>query len=165
MKRVLVYMLVLICMSAPLLYAQHEFGASLHYWTVLDDLDAADFDDSGISYYFNYRYRFYGPLRVELGLERLPDRFGEGVYAPQGFLILGNQIYVGAGLGAAYTDGSFSDEPFYTFKAGISLPLPFWLRFDVSAQYRFNDFADLRDEERSIGTDTIFLGGGLRLTL
>lgn len=145
--------------------AQHDVGAGVNYWKVLDDIDVTDLDDSGISYFVNYRYRFQAPFRVELGLERLPDRFGKSAYAPQAFLMAGNRIYAGAGLGGVYTDGSFSDDPFFALKAGVSLPLPFWLRFDLSAQYRFNDFADLQDEDRRIGTDTVFLGAALRLTL
>ncbi len=145
--------------------AQHDIGAGFHYWKVIDDIDVTNIDDSGFSYYVNYRYAFRAPLRVELILERLPDRFGKDAYAPQGYLIVGNRIYAGAGVGGVYTDGSFSDEPFYALKAGVSLPLPLWLLLDISAQYRFNDFADLRDEDRKIGTDTVFLGAALRLTL
>lgn len=164
MKKYVGCMFVLFGLCAPVV-AQHEFGAGMQYWKVLDDIDVTNIDDSGFSYFVNYRYRFHGPLRFELVMERLPDRFGEGAYAPQAFLLVGNQIYAGAGAGAIYTNGSFADEPFYALKAGVSLPLPLWLRLDLSAQYRFNDFADLRDEDRKIGTDTIFIGGALRLTL
>ncbi len=156
---------LLVALGGNLVRAQHDLGAGFHYWSVIDDIDVTNLDDSGFSYFVNYRYRFQGPVRLELALERLPDRFGKDAYAPQVFLIAGNQLYIGAGLGGVYTDGSFSDEPFYAMKAGLSLPLPFWLRFDISAQYRFNDFADLRDEDRKIGTDTVFLGAALRLTL
>ncbi len=165
MKRCLVYVLLLTCVSTPLLSAQHTFGLGLHYGTVIDDMDVTDIDTSGISYYFHYRYRFYRPLWLELGLERLPDQFGESVYAPQAFLVIGNKIYAGVGAGAKYTNGSFADEPFYALKAGVSFSLPLWFCLDISAQYRFHDYTDIRDEERRIGTDTVFLGGALRLVL
>jgi hypothetical protein len=146
-------------------HAQHEFGVGVNYWTVVSDIDVTNFDDSGISYYANYRYRMQGPFSFELMLEQLPDRFGVSATAPQAYLVLGNVLFAGVGIGGIYTDGSFGDEPFYAIKAGVSLPLPFWLRLDLVGQYRFNDFADLRDEDRQIGSDTVFLGGALRLQL
>ena len=159
-------LLLTLCIGGAVSQAQdHQFSAGMHYWKVIDDIDVTNMDDDGFSYFFHYRYRFYGPMRIELGLERLPDRFGAAAYAPQAFLIAGNRIYAGAGVGAIYTDSSFADEPFFAIKAGVALPLLLWLRLDLSAQYRFNDFADLRDEDRKIGTDTVFLGGALRFSL
>ncbi len=142
----------------------HRIGAGANYWTVIDDIDVSDIDDDGFSYNISYQYRLEGPFALDLTLEKLPDRFGEDVYAPQGYLLLGSVIYAGIGAGAIYTDGDFSDEPFYAIKAGVSLPFPF-LELDLSAHYRFNDFADLDDEDRKIDTDTVFLGGSLRLAL
>lgn len=165
MKKHFVCFMVLFGLHATMLHAQHEVGVGIQYWKVLDDIDVTNIDDSGFSYYVNYRYRFKGPLRFELVMERLPDRFGEDAYAPQAFLVAGNRLFAGAGLGAVYTDGAFSDEPFYALKAGVSLPMPLWLRFDLTAQYRFNDFADLRKDDRKVGTDTIFIGAAIRLTL
>ncbi|MFU8780434.1 MAG: hypothetical protein ACNA71_05340 [Kiritimatiellia bacterium] len=146
-------------------HAQHEFGAGINYWKVVDDIDVTNIDDSGVSYYASYSYRMQGPLRIELVVEQLPDRFGYRAHAPQAFLLVGSAIYAGAGVGGIYADGSFSGEPFYALKAGVSLPLFFWLRLDLGGQYRFNDFADLQDDDRKIGTDTVFLGGALRLQL
>lgn len=164
MKR-MVWIGCLLALTVTISRAEHDFGAGINYWKVVDDIDVRDVDDSGFSYFVNYRRSLGTLLRIEVGLERLPDRFGESAYAPQGYLVLGRSIYAAAGVGGIYTDGSFADDPFYAIKAGVALPLPFWLKLDLAAQYRFNDFADLKDEDRKIGTDTVFLGAALRLVL
>ena len=36
---------------------------------------------------------------------------------------------------------------------------------DLSVNYRFNDEADLEDDDRNIDTDTLFLGAAVRFSL
>ena len=164
MKRVCIIAMFLL-VGAACAHAQHRIGAGANYWMVIDDLDVDDIDDAGFAYFVSYQYRMTGPFALDLTLERVPDRFGQSAYAPQASLLLGGPLYVALGIGGIYTDGSFGNEPFYMLRAGVDLPLLFWLRLDIAAQYRFNDFADLRDDDRKIGTDTVFLGAALRLNL
>ena len=156
--------LLLLAILPVMAQGGHRIGAGANYWKVIDDIDVRDIDDSGMAYYVSYQYRAQGPFALDLTLERLPDRFGNSAYAPQGYVLIGGTLYAGIGVGMIYTDGDFADEPFYAIKAGLDIPF-FFLRLDVSGHYRFNDFADLKDEDRKIGTDTIFLGAALRLTL
>ncbi len=142
----------------------HRLGAGVNYWVTLDDLDIDEADEDGLSYLLTYQYQ-PGLLGVELDLEFLPDRFGEDAYAPQAYLLLGTALYGGAGIGIIHTDGSFEDEPFFALKAGLDLELLPRLYLDVSANYRFNDTADLEDSDSNIDTDTVFLGAAVRLEL
>ncbi len=156
--------LLLLAVLPIMAQAGHRIGVGANYWKVIDDIDVRDIDDSGVSYHVSYQYRPQGLFALDLTLERLPDRFGTSAYAPQAYLLVGRVLYAGIGAGMVYTDGNFADEPFYALKAGLELPL-FFLRLDLSGHYRFNDFADLKDSDRKIGTDTVFLGASLRLTL
>jgi hypothetical protein len=139
-----------------------RLGAGANYWTVLDDLDAEDVDDSGFSYLGTFQYRgdFVG---VELDLEFLPSRFEEDFIAPQAYVILGSAIYAAAGLGILYANEEFANEPFFALKAGLDLEIAPQLFLDLSANYRFNDTAELGNRDTDIDTDTVFLGAALRV--
>ncbi|MFP4353243.1 MAG: hypothetical protein ACLFRP_09220 [Puniceicoccaceae bacterium] len=143
---------------------EHRIGAGANYWVTLDDLDVDDIDDSGFSYLVTYQYRD-GLWGLELNAEFLPDRFGENAWAPEAYLIFGDSIYAAAGIGIVHTDGDFESSPFYALRAGFDLEIFSGLHLDISANYRFNDTADLSDSDTRIDTDTVFLGAALRLAL
>lgn len=144
---------------------EHRIGGGVNYWVMLDDLDLnEDFDDSGLSYLFSYQWR-PGIISLELDAEFMPDRFGEDAFSPEAYLLIGDGLYAAVGAGIMNVDGEFESEPFYAFKAGVALNLLPGLTFDLSANYRFNDTADLKDEDVDIDTDTIFLGAMVRLKL
>ena len=141
-----------------------RLGVGVNYWQTLDDLDVDDIDEDGFSYLVTYQYH---PqlIGLELDLEYIPDRFVDDAVAPQAYAILGETLYIGAGLGWVAQDGSFEDEPFYAFKAGVDLDMFTSLHLDVSVNYRFNDGSDLEDSDTNIDTDTLFLGAAVRWEL
>ncbi len=145
----------------------HRIGAGVNYWVALDDVDEA-FDDNGLGYVLSYQYK---KDLVGLGIdaELLPDRFGEDTYAPQAYVIVGNAIYAGAGIGWLYHDGEgegeFSDDPFYSFRAGIDLALLGPLHLDIYGQYRFEATEQLSDSQSDLDTDTVYLGAAVRMAL
>jgi len=156
---------VLVSMTgSPVLAADHRIGGGLNYWVALDDVDISDVDDDGFSYLVSYQY-WPGLLGLEVDLEILPDRFGETAVAPQAFVLIGRNVYGGAGIGMQYRDGDFADEPFFAFRAGLNLELLPGVWGDFYATYRFNDATDLDNEHTDIDTDTVFLGAMVRLAL
>ncbi|NLB05738.1 MAG: hypothetical protein GX835_02025 [Desulfobulbaceae bacterium] len=98
-------------------------------------------------------------------MELLPDRFDEDAVAPAAWFLLGKTLYAGAGIGIVNSDGDFADEPFFALRAGLNLELLPSLYADLSVNYRFNDEADLDDDDRNIDTDTLFLGAAVRFSL
>lgn len=144
--------------------ADHRIGGGVNYWVALDDVDVSDVDDDGFSYLVSYQY-WPGLLGLEVDLEILPDRFGETALAPQAFVLIGRNVYGGAGIGMQYRDGDFADEPFFAFRAGLNLELLPGVWGDFYGTYRFNDSTDLDDEATDIDTDTVFLGAMVRLAL
>jgi len=140
----------------------HRIGGGVNYWVSLKDIDVDDVDDSGFSYLISYQY-WSGLWGVELAGELLPDRFGEDAFAPEAYILFGEGFYLAAGIGIVNAGGDFESKPFYAFKAGFDFALFGNLYLDISANYRFNDTADLKDSDTKIDTDTVFLGAALRL--
>lgn len=143
--------------------SEHRLGGGINYWVTVDSLDD-DIDDNGFSYLLSYQYR-PGLISLEFDMELLPDRFGETAIAPQAYVLVGDALYAAAGIGIVHTDGSFADKPFFALRAGFNLNLFPGLFVDLSANYRFNDSSDLKDKEKNIDTDTVFLGAAVRFAL
>ncbi len=164
MKRLLLMSMILgLAMSAGNLQAgEHRIGGGVNYWVAVEDL--GDSDDDGFSYLLSYQH-WWDFLGIEADIELLPDRFGETASAGELYLLLGSTIYGGAGVGWLRADGDFADEPFFAFKAGLNLEMLPSLYLDISANYRFNDSAQLEDDDTDIDTDTVFLGAALRFAL
>lgn len=158
--------LTLLCTTATLSAQDHlhRLGLGINYWVAVDDLNLDGVDDNGLSYVVSYQYR-PALLGWEVALEFLPDRFGENAIAPQAHLILGQGIYAAAGAGWVYQDSSFVDDPFFSLKAGLNFQILPGFFLDLSGNYRFNEKADLRDDDQRISTDTVFLGVALRVSL
>ena len=142
----------------------HRLGLGVNYWVSVDDLDLDGVDNDGLSYVASYQYR-PALLGWEVALEFLPDRFGENAVAPQAHLIVGQGVYAAAGAGWVYQDSAFADDPFFSLKAGLNFQILPGMFLDLSGNYRFNEKADLSDEDARISTDTVFLGLALRFSL
>lgn len=167
MKRSSLIALFLLLSVAPVLAGSgdpHRLGGGVNYWVTLEDIEFDDknVDEDGISYLISYQF-WPSLLGAELNLELLPDRFGESALAPQAYVLFGRAVYVGAGIGIIYSDSDFAEEPFFALRAGLNLELLPGLYADINANYRFNDSAELDDEERNIDTDTVFLGAVVRI--
>lgn len=143
------------------IHAESRIGAGVNYWTAIDDL-SSDIDDSGFSYLISYQARS-GLLSLEIDGEILPDRFGKDAYAPQAYLLVGSGIYAGVGIGIEYIDGDFEDDPFFALRAGLNLEILPQLYLDLNANYRFSGSKSWSELEQDIDTDTVFLGGAVRL--
>ncbi|HHO48434.1 MAG TPA: hypothetical protein ENN06_08295 [Desulfobacteraceae bacterium] len=161
---ILVLGLGLLPFSAELQAGEHRIGGGVNYWTTVDDIDHDDIDEDGFSYLISYQH-WWNILGLEVDFELLPDRFGETAFAPQAYVLFGSTLYGGAGIGIVNYDGDFADEPFYALRVGLNLELLPSIFVDISANYRFNDTADLDNKEKDIDTDTIFLGAAVRFAL
>lgn len=166
MKKYLYALLTLSLLSLPAMAEEgaHRIGGGAAYWVAIDDIDVDDIDDNGFSYFVSYQYK-PGLLGLGIDVEALPDRFGDDSFAPQAYLILGTGIYAGAGVGIIYSDSDFADDPFFSFRAGVNIELLPGLLVDIFGQYRFESEKDLDDSATDIDTDTVFLGGAIRLIL
>ena len=164
-KILMVWAAALLLLPATLAWSsEHRLGGGVNYWVALEDLDEDDVDEDGFSYLFSYQYMMDW-VGVELDVELLPDRFDEDAVAPAAWFLLGKTLYAGAGIGIVNSDGDFADEPFFALRAGLNLELLPSLYADLSVNYRFNDEADLDDDDRNIDTDTLFLGAAVRFSL
>ncbi len=136
----LVVSLVLAGALAAPAQAAGRFGGGVHYLRTLGDIkDTPGFDENAFGFLASYRYDFL-MLKVEGDVEWILDYGGSGhaLIQPQAYVLLGNFIYGGAGIGIGYFDGEWWNEPFYALRAGVNLALA-GLDFDAYALYRFQD--------------------------
>ena len=83
------------------------------------------------------------------------------VFSPQAFLLVGEVLYAGAGIGINYSDSEFADEPFYALRVGLDIPIFPKIFLDVNVNYRFEEW-DFDKIEDDIDLDTLTLGAMLR---
>jgi hypothetical protein len=143
----------------------HAVGFGMHYWQVIEDIEVDNVEENGFSYIFAYQYDG-GLLALQAEVEVFPEDFAgapKDVYSPQALAILGENIYVGLGIGTFYSDGEFADDPFYFFRAGIALTGLGPVTLDLNANYIFSDFGSF--EGSDIDTDTVTLGAMIRVDL
>ena len=97
---------------------------------------------------------------IDLTFTASPER----VIAPQVYALAGRSIYGGVGIGTYYSDGEYSQGPFFVFRIGYDMELIPSLHADIHANYRFDDW-DMSVVEKDIDTDTITLGVAVRFSL
>lgn len=144
----------------------HRLGVGANYWRTIDRIkDDKKFDDDGLAWLVTYQLAPARLLKIEADLEIFPNGFGgadETTFAPQAFVVLGSGIYVAGGIGIAYADGEFGDDPFYALRAGFDIEVLPNLRLDINANYRFLDWDNVKGLEKKINTDTVTLGAAVR---
>lgn len=153
---------------APAAAGEHRLGGGLHYWQTVDDLfDGAGIDEQGVSILLSYQYVPHRTLfRFELDLEYFDDGFGgstEAAYAPVAYLVVGERLYVAAGVGVTFSSGLADDpsDPFYTMRLGYQFHVLPGLLLDINGNYRTNAFEELTNFD----SDTITLGVIARVKL
>lgn len=164
----LVLTLSLLAATSATAEIKHRFGVGAHYWTALDDIDVDDVKEDGFAYLVTYQLRPASLIKFGLDVEMLPEEFGgaeENVYAPQAYIILGNTIYAGLGIGTYFTDGEFADDPFFNVRAGLDLRLLPFIYLDINANYRFEEWDSIKNLDEDISSDTITLGAAVRIEL
>jgi hypothetical protein len=164
MKKTFILALLLICgtHTAFAQMATHRLGAGVNYWVTLEDIEIDDVDSDGLSYLATYQFR-PGLLGVQVDFEWLPDRFGDKAYAPAAYLVFGRGFYAALGAGIVRQDGEWADDPFVALKAGVDLALLQNLYIDLGVSYRFDSSIKVSDALDDIDTDTIYVGGAVRL--
>lgn len=172
MRMLLGFVLILGIAASAVQYAdadiKHRFGAGVHYWTAVEDIDLDNVKEDGFAYLVSYQFRPASLIKFGLDVEMLPEEYGgasESVYAPQAYLVLGGTIYAALGVGTYYTDGDFGEDPFYNLRAGLDLCLLPFLYLDINANYRFEDWDDIKALDEKVSSDTITIGAAVRLEL
>lgn len=164
----LVLALSLLAATSATAEIKHRFGVGAHYWTAVDDIDVDNVKEDGFAYLVSYQLRPASLIKFGIDVEMLPKEFGgsdKNVYAPQAYMILGSTIYAGLGVGTYYTDGDFSKDAFFNIRAGLDLCLLPFIYLDINANYRFENWDDIKVLDEKISSDTITLGAAVRIEL
>jgi len=170
-RRIVLFVSLLsLWMTASFVFAQTEYrlGGGIHYWYVLDDIEISDIDETGYAWVLSYQVNPSFLLKYEFDLEMLPEGFGgseEQVFAPQAYLLLGEGIYGGLGIGLYFSDGEIWEDPFFNLRGGLDIEILPSLHLDIQANYRFGDWEGLDEALDNVDTDTVTLAVIARIEL
>lgn len=145
--------------------AGQRIGGGVHYLKTLGDIkDTPEFDEDAFGFVASYQCDIL-MFKVEGDVEWILDYGGSGkaLVLPQAYVLLGDFIYAGAGIGTAHFDGESSDEPFYALRAGVNFELG-GLDLDAYALYRFLD-TDVFEDFGEQNLDSIIFGAQVRFQL
>jgi hypothetical protein len=125
--------------AAPL-HAGARLGGGVQYLKTLGDIkDTPEFDSNAFGFLASYQYatRLF---KIEGDVEWILDFGGsdKSLIQPQAYLLVGNLIYGGAGIGIGYFDGNWQNDPFYALRAGVDFTLG-GLNLDAFTLFRFQD--------------------------
>lgn len=165
MRRSLCLLVVSLVLAGALVapaQAVGRFGAGVHYLKTLGDIkDNDEFDENALGFLASYQLDAL-LFKVEGDVEWILNYGGTGnaLIQPQAFVLLGDFLYGGAGIGISYFDGVWFNDPFYSLRAGVNLSLGS-LGLDAYALYRFHDgevFEDFGEQD----LDSITFGAQVR---
>ncbi len=144
-----------------------QLGVGAHYWRAIDSVDTSRFDQSGIIWLLSARYQPVPILGLGLEVEQFPKGFAgasETLYAPAFYLLLGKPLYAGLGAGLYMTDGgNYSSSLFYVLRGGLMFSLLPLTVIDLHLNYRVDTWDAVSTAAREVDTDTLTLGGALRI--
>ncbi|MBN1674226.1 MAG: hypothetical protein JXR37_24470 [Kiritimatiellae bacterium] len=149
----------------------YRVGAGVHYWKALEDLkdELPDVDEDGMAWLILYEIVPTSLLKFELDLEVFPEGFGgyldEAVYSPQGYILFGPSLYIGAGGGTVYADGEWGDA-FFALRAGVEFELIQHLFLDIHANYLMGTWeqtVETVEDPASIDVNSLTLGGTIKV--
>lgn len=138
-------LLVVVMIGQQSMADPHRVGLGARYNAAAKTIGDG-FDSSGLSYLLSYQFVPASIFKLEADVEFVPSSLTGNKMAvvPQVYALLGSTLYAGLGIGIAYSDGEFGNDPIYNIRAGLDLPLGA-IHIDVNANYRFSDFDELSD--------------------
>ena len=144
-----------------------ELGVGANYWYSIDEAKDHSFDRDGLGWMISSRLPLSQLLALGLEVEQSPDNFvflEEKLYLPAAYLILGDTVYAGLGVGTYYYDDDFYGDVWYALRAGFKIPIiPRALVLDINANYRVENWDDIKDAGDKVDKDTLMIGAALRL--
>jgi hypothetical protein len=153
--------------AAPAQAADHRIGLGAHFWKTVDEIvDDGSFggiEDDGYAFVLSYRYAPGGLIFFQIDIDYYADGYGgstDTAYTPMGFIGVGRDWYIAAGVGLTYTD-DFTSDHFYVGRIGWDLDLLPGISIDINASYEIDAWKEI-DQLRS---DATTLGAVIRFTL
>ena len=160
----IVSLVLAVALAAPA-QAGQRIGGGVHYLKTLGDIkDTPEFDDNAFGFLASYQYAT-AMFKVEGDVEWILDYGGSSnaLIQPQAYLLLGDMIYGGAGIGIGYFDGEWWSDPFYALRAGVDFTLG-GLDLDAYALYRFLD-TEVFEDFGTQDLDSITFGALIRFSI
>jgi len=170
MRKLLAVLLIVAVASATATIANAagtSIGGGLHYLRNIGDIDkdeSLDLSKDSFGLIGSLKKNF-GMLSLDTQVEYIFNYAGtdEGMVIPAAYLLAGNFIYGGAGIGIGHINGEWQSDPFYALRAGVNLPLG-GLSLDAYGTYLFwsdDDLKSLTGED----LDSVTLAAVIRFPL
>lgn len=86
----------------------------------------------------------------------------ESVLLPQMFVAIGDDLYAGLGTQYLIENGVLIDDPQFSLRAGVDLEILPYIFLDISADFRFDDWRELNEED-ALANGEVVWGGALRI--
>lgn len=171
MKKGLIVTCVLLGLAASAVRAQSESASSLglgvRMHRTLDSLPHR-YTKTGFGPSINWRTHLTDLVSVQVELNAYEDGYAgspQDVASPQLFLLLGHELYAGVGAGLLYSNDKFSHPPFVALRAGYLMSLRDRLSLDINLSYEFAEWKGVNEFDKSVDSDALVLGAGLRIAL
>ncbi len=114
---------------------------------------------------FSFKLNPRNLLQFKAEMDLLPQDLTvnpESVLLPQMFVAVGDDLYAGLGTQYLIEDGILIDDPQFSLRAGVDLEILPYIFLDISADYRFDDWRELKEEDAFSKEDVVW-GGALRI--
>ena len=133
----------------------------------LTDLNVNDFNPAAEQQaaVFSFKLNPRNLLQFKADLDLLPadpTADPDTVLLPQMFVAVGDDLYAGLGTHYVIEDGVMIDDPQFSLRAGVDLEILPYIFLDISADFRFDDWRELNEEDALTNGEVVW-GGALRI--
>ncbi len=114
---------------------------------------------------FSFKLNPRNLLQFKADMDVLPQDLtadSETILLPQMFVAVGDDLYAGLGTHYLIEDGILIDDPQFSLRAGVDLEILPYIFLDISADYQFDDWRELKEEDAFSKEDVVW-GGALRI--
>lgn len=165
MKKLLFVVSVLLGLTVAAAHAESSLGLGVRAFRTVDDVPHR-FQKTGLGATLSLRTQFNDLVAGQIELDHYTDGYAgapKDVLAPQAFLLVGGELYAGAGVGILYSSEDFADKPFFVLRIGYLAPISDRLALDLSASYEFSEWKRINEFDPTVSSDTFVLSAAFRL--
>lgn len=137
--------------------AETTIGVGPRFFKTTDSLPG-QFAESGMGGSLDVTTGLSDWLSGQIGFTVFGDGYAgsqEEVLSPQALLLVGQDLYVGAGLGILYSDSDLADSPFPIFRAGGKFGLTERVDLDMSLSYELGNWEGVNDFDQDEESDVL----------
>lgn len=165
MKKILFAVTALLGLAVATATAESSLGLGVRGFRTVDNVPNR-FQKTGLGATVSWRAELNDLVAAQFELDHYEDGYAgasKDVLAPQAFLLVGGELYAGAGVGILYSANDFADKPFLALRLGYLVRLGDRLSLDLNASYEFSEWNKINEFDPSVSSDTVVLSAAFRI--